>query len=174
MWTNLILIILLLICVATDVKERKIYNKVLFPTFLIAIVYHFVTSGIEGLTISLLGTLVGFFILLIPYFMGGMGAGDVKLLAVIGALKGVSFVLMTSVFMAVVGGLIGIGIILFRKGVIYRLKQIFYYFVFRKQGVESPFGFDRESLKTTFPYGVAIALGAIVAIVNVYEGFIVW
>lgn len=168
MGPNILLIILLLICVVTDVRERKIYNKVLFPTFLIAMSYHFISAGTEGLTSSLLGTLTGFAILLIPYLMGGMGAGDVKLLAVIGALKGVSFVLMTSVFMALIGGIIGIGIILFRKGVTYRLKQLFYFLVFKRQGVESPFGFDKAALQTTFPYGVAIALGAVIAI---YSGF---
>jgi prepilin peptidase CpaA len=174
MWTNLLLIIMLIICVGTDLKERKIYNKVLLPIFVIAVTYHIISAGIDGVTSSFLGTLVGFAILLIPYFMGGMGAGDVKFLAVIGTIKGVSFVLLTSVYMAVVGGIIGIGIILFRKGVIFRLKQIFYYLIFKRQGVESPFGFDKDGLKTTFPYGVAIAFGAIIAIYNGPGGFLQW
>ncbi|MHC0036748.1 A24 family peptidase [Pseudoneobacillus sp. C159] len=174
MWLNLVLISLLVICVTTDLKNRKIYNKVLLPAFVIAMIYHVITAGLAGLTSSILGALVGFSILLIPYFMGGMGAGDVKLLAVIGAIKGIGFVLTTAIFMAVAGGIIGLCILLFRKGVIFRLKQIFYFMVFRRQGVESPFGFDKEGLRTNFPYGVAIAIGALIAIYDPYKDLFLW
>lgn len=170
MWTNILLLILLIICVVTDIKERKIYNKVLFPVFVIAIIYHFVNGGVSGFTASLLGATVGLAILLIPYLMGGMGAGDVKLLAVIGAIKGIGFVLMTSLYMAIVGGIIGILILLFRKGVVYRFKQIFYFFVLKRQGVNISIGLDKEALSTTYPYGVAIALGSIGAIYEVSGG----
>jgi prepilin peptidase CpaA len=170
MWTNMLLVILLIICVITDLKERKIYNKVLFPVFLLAVFYHLLTGGISGFTASLLGALVGLAILLIPYLMGGMGAGDVKLLAVIGAIKGIGFVLMTSLYMALVGGIIGLLILLFRKGFVYRFKQIFYFFVLKRQGVNISIGLDKEAMTTTYPYGVAIALGSIGAIYEITGG----
>lgn len=168
--TNILLIILLIICVITDLKERKIHNKVLFPAFLIAIFYHIFIDGWSGLTASILGCLVGFTILLIPYFMGGMGAGDVKLLAVVGAIKGIHFVLMTSLFMGVIGGIMGLLILLFRKGVFSRLKHIFYFITMRSQGVKIPLFLDKEALSTTYPYGVAIAFGAIGAIFEASGG----
>jgi prepilin peptidase CpaA len=161
MWTNTLLIILLLICVVTDLKERKIYNKVLFPGFLIALTYHIFTDGWSGLSDSLLGALVGLLILLIPYLMGGMGAGDVKLLAVIGAINGITFVLMTALYMALVGGIIGVFILLFRRGVLKSMKQLIFYISCRFQGLKVPFSLDKEALSTTYPYGVAIAAGAI-------------
>ena len=40
----------------------------------------------HGFLFSGKGLLVGFLILLIPYLLGGMGAGDVKLMAAIGAI----------------------------------------------------------------------------------------
>jgi prepilin peptidase CpaA len=170
MWTNILLLILLIICVVTDLKERKIYNKVLFPVFVVAIIYHLVNGGVSGFTASLLGATVGLAILLIPYLMGGMGAGDVKLLAVIGAIKGIGFVLMTSLYMAIVGGIIGLLILLFRKGIVYRFQQICYFFVLKRQGVNISIGLDKEALSTTYPYGVAIALGSIGAIYEVSGG----
>jgi prepilin peptidase CpaA len=166
MWTNTLLIILLLICVITDLKERKIYNKVLFPGFLAAVTYHIFTDGWSGITDSLLGALVGLSILLIPYLMGGMGAGDVKLLAVIGAINGMGFVLMTALYMALAGGIIGIFILLFRKGVLNRLKELIYFISCRFQGLKVSFPFDKEALSTTYPYGVAIAAGAIFEVWN--------
>ena len=50
--------------------------------------------------------------------MGGIGAGDVKLLAAIGAWKGTIFVLYTGVYGAIIGGLISL-IILLRKNTLF-------------------------------------------------------
>ncbi|UTW70504.1 prepilin peptidase [Anaerobacillus sp. HL2] len=62
---------------------------------------------------------VGFFSrfsnLIYPFLFRGMGAGDVKLLAVIGALKGTSFVFTTAIYMAIVGAIIALLIMLFHK-----------------------------------------------------------
>jgi prepilin peptidase CpaA len=170
MWTNYLLIILLIICVVTDLKERKIYNKVLLPSFIIALTIHIFADGLSGLTSSILGALVGLSILLIPYLMGGMGAGDVKLLAVVGAINGIQFVLITTLYMAIAGGVIGIFILLFRKGFIYRLKQLYYFIAFRRQGINMLIGIDKEAMSTTYPYGVAIAVGAVLAIIYPYGG----
>jgi prepilin peptidase CpaA len=162
MWSTYLLIILLVICVITDLKERKIYNAVLFPILIVALVLQLFTGGLSGVTSALLGMIVGLAILLIPYLLGGMGAGDVKLLAVIGGIKGVEFVLFTSVYMALSGGIFALLILLFRKGLKARLTKIIYYL----HGLWSGTGLnyilnDNDTLKTTYPYGVAIAAGAL-------------
>ncbi|MDP4085048.1 MAG: prepilin peptidase [Bacillota bacterium] len=161
MWSSALLMILLFICVMTDIRKRKIYNAVLFPFLLVGITIHTVTAGLLGLSSSLLGGLVGLGILLIPYLLGGMGAGDVKLLAVIGALKGMTFVFMAAINMALAGGAIALLILLFRKGMKKSLFQFITYIHGIRHGVKIPLMFDREGLKTTYPYGIAIALGAI-------------
>lgn len=161
MWTNVLLILLLFICVITDIRKRKIYNVVLFPFLLVSLVIHVTTTGLTGLAAALLGTAVGFGILLIPYLLGGMGAGDVKLLAVIGALKGMSFVLLAALNMALAGGIMALFIILFRKGLKKRLFHVASFIHGMRHGIMLPILADRESLKTTYPYGIAIAAGAL-------------
>lgn len=161
MWFNAILIMILVICLITDIKERKIYNKVIFPGLLIAVAGSAVMNGWEGVTQSMLGFLTGLGILLIPYLLGGMGAGDVKLLALIGAFKGTMFVLNTALFMALVGGLIALGILLFRKGLI---KRLIYAFATRRYGLKISL-IDKESMKATYPYGVAIVAGAFISFI---------
>ncbi|MFF2446227.1 prepilin peptidase [Neobacillus sp. NPDC058068] len=153
MWSSSLLIVLLIVCVITDLRERKIYNAVLFPFLFAAIILHVVTGGLHGLSGALLGTAVGLGILLIPYLLGGMGAGDVKLLAVIGGIKGIGFVLMASIYMALAGGIIAIFVLLFRKGFITRILYFF-------QGLRHGMRLSLFEDKTTFPYGVAIAAGA--------------
>ncbi|WP_261176390.1 prepilin peptidase [Anaerobacillus sp. CMMVII] len=155
-WINLLLLILLLVCLITDLKNRRIYNKVLFPTLALAIIIHTFIDGWAGLSTAFLGFLIGLGILIIPFLLGGMGAGDVKLLAVIGALKGTSFVIVTAIYMALAGGIIAIVIILMKKG---SAKALLYHFFGKKYGVDLPY--EKSALSTTFPYGIAIVAGAI-------------
>ncbi len=159
---NLFLIIVLAVCVVTDVKSRKIYNKVIFPSLVIAFIANFVIYGFSGVSAALVGFFLGLAILLIPFLLGGMGAGDVKLLAFIGALKGTSFVFITAIYMAIIGAIIALAIVVFRKG---WAKKCLYFLYGKKCGLAVPLIFDKKSLTATYPYGVAIALGAIFALV---------
>ncbi|WP_249870300.1 A24 family peptidase [Oceanobacillus saliphilus] len=154
---NIFLIIVLLICLITDIKNRMIYNKVIYPALLITFIYHFTKGGWEALNHSFIGFLIGFGLLLIPYFMGGMGAGDVKLLALIGAMKGSAFVFQSFLYIAIIGALMAIAVIIFRQGM---LKSVVYYISSLKSGVVLKGGISRGSLTATYPYGVAIAGGA--------------
>lgn len=164
MWFNLILIIILITCVITDIKKRKIYNKVIFPALILAFLSHLSLGGWQSLYRSFIGFLVGFMILLIPYFLGGIGAGDVKLLALIGALKGPSFVFYTSIYMAIAGGIIAFILLLLQNRVSYTLKSIFYYLYSLKYGIKAPSFINDKDLSNTYPYGVAIAIGTAVSL----------
>ncbi|WP_158737990.1 prepilin peptidase [Alteribacillus sp. YIM 98480] len=146
---DILLLIILLICVVTDVKSRKIYNTVIYPGIILAFVFHAVNSGWDGFLHSFLGFLIGLGLLFIPYLMGGMGAGDVKLLALVGALKGGAFVFQTFIYMALVGAVMALAIILMRRGILFSLLYKFS---------------SKESLSATYPYGVAIAGGAVISL----------
>lgn len=156
----ILLFLLLAICTVTDVRERKIYNKVLLPFLIVSLVVNGLTGGIEGFTLSLLGLLAGFGILLIPYLLGGMGAGDVKLLAVIGALMGAKFVALSAIYMALAGGVFALFLIVFRKSAKQLLKGAFYSLCGLMNGLKIPLMYDNDAMKQTYPYGVAIAVGA--------------
>ncbi len=163
--SSYLLILLLAICVVTDIRKRKIYNVVLLPFLFAGIIIHTVSFGWYGFEDSLLGMLAGLGILLIPYFLGGMGAGDVKLLAVIGAMMGIKFVLMSAVYMALAGGVMALAVLLFSKGFKQRFHQIIFVFHGLIHGVRVPNTSDKGALKKTYPYGIAIAAGAIFQII---------
>ncbi|PAB58375.1 A24 family peptidase [Anaeromicrobium sediminis] len=162
MWFDLLLVIILIICVVTDIKERKIYNKVIFPSLMIAFLSHILLDGPNSLYSSFTGFLVGFLILLGPYLLGGMGAGDVKLLALIGALKGPSFVFYTSIYMALAGGLMALIMLIFQKRLHATLKSIYYYIFSLKYGIKLHLLINNDDLSNTYPYGTAIAAGAMI------------
>jgi prepilin peptidase CpaA len=161
MWSNLLLIVLLCICVLTDLRSRKIYNAVLLPFLCLGFVFNTIHSGLHGFEQSFLGAVVGFGILLIPFFLGGMGAGDVKLLAVIGGIKGMLFVVMAAFYMALAGGILALLVLFLNEGVKARLYMIICFFHGLRNGIRISILPDTNSLKITYPYGVAIAAGAI-------------
>jgi prepilin peptidase CpaA len=72
----------------TDVWSFKVPNAITLPLLLSGLAYHGVTGGAPGLAGSALGALFGFGILIAFYAMGGVGAGDVKLMAAVGAWLG--------------------------------------------------------------------------------------
>lgn len=161
MWPNVVLVVVLIICVVTDINERKIYNKVVFPALLMAWIGHGVTGGWYGLKMSIAGFLVGLGILLIPFVMGGMGAGDVKLLALVGALKGTVFVLTAALYMALIGAGIALVILLCRKSAFQAAYSVCFYLYGLQVGLKVPVYVSRDSLSATYPYGIAIAGGGI-------------
>ncbi|MBF8983818.1 prepilin peptidase [Lutibacter sp. B2] len=161
MWFNLILVIILTICVITDIKERKIYNKVLFPCLILTLISHILLGGWSNLYTSFIGFFTGLFILIIPYFLGGIGAGDVKLLALIGAIKGPSFVFYTAIYMGIAGGMIAFILLLYQKRLYTTLKSLLYYIYSLKHGVKMHLSSNNDTLTNAYPYGIAIAIGAV-------------
>jgi prepilin peptidase CpaA len=99
---------ILLIAAACDIRSHKIPNWLTIPSFLVAVSYHATCGGVAGLIFSLQGVALGMGIFSIPYLMGGMGAGDVKLMGVVGAFLGMGKVAMALLWTAVIGGLYAI------------------------------------------------------------------
>jgi prepilin peptidase CpaA len=83
-----VVLVAVLVTAVTDVWKFKIHNVLTLPLLLSGFTYHALTAGSPGFAWSLLGALVGFCPLLMLYILGGMGAGDVKLMAGIGAWLG--------------------------------------------------------------------------------------
>ncbi|MEC5423992.1 prepilin peptidase [Virgibacillus sp. C22-A2] len=161
--TNLAIILILLISIITDLRNRKVLNIVTLPAILIALIYHTVITGFEGFAFSSLGFLVGLGLLFIPFILGGIGAGDVKLLAAVGAWKGTMFVLYTGVFAGVIGGIIALLILLKRKQLGSTLKNMVFSFVFLK-GNKGSLQLPADTHNpVSIPYAVPIALGALAA-----------
>jgi prepilin peptidase CpaA len=151
------------IAALTDWREHKIYNKLLVPAFFVALLLNTSQGGVSGLKISLLGAAIGFALLLLPYLMGGMGAGDVKLLAVIGAFGGAQFVLTSFMYGAIIGGLISVLLLARRRALGNTLKHYLRFFPF----IRKPQHFSEvmnNGSQEKFPYGIAIALGTMISI----------
>ena len=72
----------------TDFTRFKVYNLLTIPLFFAGLAYGLIMSGWAGLLFAFLGAFTGFGILLVPYLLGGLGAGDVKFVMAMGTWVG--------------------------------------------------------------------------------------
>jgi prepilin peptidase CpaA len=75
-------------CVVIDVRTRRIPNLLSAPAMAAGIVLGTVSFGLPGLLGSMAGLLTAALILFLPFAFGGVGAGDVKMMAAVGSLVG--------------------------------------------------------------------------------------
>jgi prepilin peptidase CpaA len=164
------LMVLLLVASIIDARRRIIPNW-LNLTILIGGIVQAVTFGMPvTVSQSLVGVLAGFGILLIPYILGAMGGGDVKMLAAIGAWLGAVGTLQVYL-VAAVAGLIIVLVQCFLSG---RLTQLFrnstlilanfanYAQVGKAQVVAT--GQSLKSVDKPLPYAVPTLIGVIVTV----------
>ena len=93
---------------ASDLRTRRIPNLLTFTAAGIGLVYHLLAHGWSGAAWSLVGAALGLVLFLPVFALGGLGAGDVKLAAALGACVGVPDVLVVVVAGAIAGGVLAI------------------------------------------------------------------
>ena len=164
---NAILVIVLAVSLYTDLKQRKILNSITVPAAAAGLLYNCAAGGLAGAKLSLGGLLAGFALLLIPFLMGGIGAGDVKLLAAVGAIKGPAFVINAGLCSALAGGILALMLLLYRGIFLEVLKNTAWGLVTLK----GTFLTRGNMMGGAFPYGVAIFAGTLFTL---FTGWSLW
>lgn len=163
-----ILIALLLIAVWQDIRHFCIPNILVFPGAIIGISLHALLPeemGGLGILTSLAGLGVGLIVLLPLYLLRATGAGDIKLMAMIGAFVGPASMLIVTLYVLLAGSVLAISVVL-AKGRFYKLlDNLKIMFMLRLAGssIASLTTPDtRPQSVGKLPYGVAIAAGTFV------------
>jgi prepilin peptidase CpaA len=89
-----------------DIKTQRIPNYLTLGAAVSGLGFQLGFHGWGGLWSGFLGLILGFGLLIIPYLLQGMGAGDVKALAALGAWLGPWNTLFLFVYMGICGGLL--------------------------------------------------------------------
>jgi prepilin peptidase CpaA len=150
----------LLVALVTDVRTRRIPNwltaGIAAGGFGLAFGGGSVTPAQAGL-----GLLAGLLLMMPGHLIGATGAGDVKLMAAVGAMVGPGLVLRAFLYTAVAGGVFALAVAT-RRGLLVSTLQGAGHLVMApadaKQTIESPARANR------FAYGPAIAVGTLVAL----------
>ena len=160
---NIILILLALTSFITDISKNKIYNAQTYPSMALGLILGYAAGGGHGILMSFAGLLTGLALLFIIFLAGGIGAGDVKLLGAIGALKGTVFVLWTIFYTGLIGGVLAFALLILKGRLLSTFKNLF---TFVRHPVKAR-GNQKPEERMYLPYGVAISLGSIWALFTV-------
>lgn len=162
---------------AFDVRRRKVPNFVTYPTMCLAIGYHFFSGGAAGLLFSASGLALGIGLFIVPYILGGMGAGDTKLMGAVGAIFGPKGTAITSIMVILAGGAYGIILLAlnpkYSASLLRRVWITFKTFALTAQFILIPPSRDEEQplLRYAFPIAVGSFAYALMKVTG-YDSFL--
>jgi prepilin peptidase CpaA len=164
-WHIWLVTAILVVAAVIDGWKLKVPNWITFPMIISGWIYSTWFFGWPGLGWSLMGTGIGLALLLPLYAIGGMGAGDVKLLAGVGAWVWGTVTLYSFCLSAVIGGGIALLMVLYRRSWSKHRDQFMAIFnevvTVRDPTQLSTLAAERKSSMLLLPYGIPIALGTI-------------
>ena len=176
----------LVLCASFDVLFRRIPNRLTYPAMLMAVLYHCIVGGTAGLVLTLGGLGVGTAMLMPFYLLKGMGAGDVKLMGVVGACLGPKEVFHAFLWTGLTGGLYALillafhphQLVIFLKNCLYKCLYVAKFFLYGMNAARIPLISKEEGAQEAEPvmvcYGVAIALGTIGYLLWKHAGYSSW
>ena len=168
--TQVLLLLLVLPAAVFDYRQRRIPNwlvlaGLLAGTAMNTFLMYDSPSATTGLVFSLQGMGLAFLVYFPLYLLRGMGAGDVKLMAAVGAMVGWVLWLWILFFTAILGGITAV-IVVLSKGRVHRTLQNLYMILMSIRYRQAPYATNPELDVSTdqgvrLPHGVIIAVGAI-------------
>ena len=138
---------------AEDLWRRQVSNVLTASAFTVGVALNGYLDGWSGVGSALLGGLIGFVVFLLFFILGGMGGGDVKLMAAFGAILGKDQVVTAAVMTALVGAAMALLFLGYRK-------------VRRAVSKTTPEGDTQPDRKAFIPYAPAISLGVLLSFLS--------
>jgi len=151
---------ILAIAVYGDVRSHRISNTLSLLGLVTGLGLQYLGSGLHGVTSGLLGVGVGLACFAPFYLLRSMGAGDVKLLAAVGAFLGPQGAFYAALFSLLAGGLAAIGYVLWRA--LRASVSSFAHQAFAGAGASAVIA-AQIARRDRLPFALPIAIGGIAA-----------
>ena len=151
---------------ACDLRSRRVPNVITFGGAAAAIVISGVLAGFNGLPHSMLGWLIGCALFFPLFAVGGMGAGDVKLLAAFGAVLGPMGAAWAAIWASVAGGVLALAVAVAHGYLLEALRNVrVIVYVWRTLGFSPVDGLTLGDARgPRMAYAVPISIGALVTL----------
>lgn len=156
-------IILLAVALYTDMRYLIIPNWLTVPFLAGGFVYHGITDGWTGMKYAAYGAAAGFIPLLLLHIAKGIGAGDVKLFAALGAWVGTLAIMQLMMYAILYAGLIGVILMLVSRPFANRMVLSVISLFFQSKDRIWKEGPIWTAAGTTFPFMLAVVPGAVTA-----------
>jgi prepilin peptidase CpaA len=160
---RILVTVIVLTAAAIDLQLRKIPNWLTLSGVCAGLGVNWILYGWAGLRVSATGTLLGFGAYFALYCLGAMGAGDVKLMAAVGAMLGPKGWLAVFIATSIAGGILALALVVWNGRVRETLWNTFF-IVQELAHFRAPFKRRRElNVKDpralNLPHAVAIGTG---------------
>ena len=155
-----IMAVVLLVATFSDIRRFKISNVLTFGATLVALILNIIHSQFDGFILSMSGFAVGLLLFLPFYALGGMAAGDVKLMAATGAFLGAKLTFAAVMGTILMGGILAFAYIVLRGSRATWTRYVLMVKIFlatRRLTYLKPEA--TEVAAQRFPYALAIASG---------------
>ena len=160
--------VLLLVAAACvfDLRERRIPNALTLGGAGAGLLFALLVHGASGLGVAALGWVVGCALFLPFFLLGGTGAGDVKLVAAIGAWVGAALVCWVAIYTAIAGGVLALLVSARQRYLRQSFMNLWGLLTFwRVAGIRPMPGMTlRTAESPRLPYALPIAAGAVAAL----------
>ncbi len=166
-WAVWTVTLFLIVAAVIDGYELKVPNWLTFPMIISGWIYSACAGDPWwiGLGWSMVGMAVGLLLLMPAYAIGGMGAGDVKLLAGVGAWVHATHTFYAFCVTAIVGAVLAVAMVLVRRAWRKHANQFWLIlseiFLIRDPNQLAQIAAERKSSMLLLPYGIPIAIGSI-------------
>lgn len=157
-----VLIALVGIATVFDIREHRIPNWLVAGGAVYAVVYHSVLPAGQGAVFTLAGLAVGMSALLPLYALGTMGAGDVKLMGMVGAYLGYTATINAILATLVAGGVLALLASAYKRALPQLIDNLYTMIVqrhIRQMGGAGAGSAQPRASVGKLPYAVAIAAG---------------
>jgi prepilin peptidase CpaA len=149
-----------------DLRTRRIPNELTLGTAVVALGYGFFIGGPWGLLMATAGWLAGAALFFPLFALGGMGAGDVKLMAALGAWLGPADAVWLAIFASMAGGVVA-AVVALHHGYLRRAGANIWLMLthWRAAGLQPVAGLTlRDAKAPRLAYAVPIAIGVVVTL----------
>jgi prepilin peptidase CpaA len=174
LWKQLVILVplgaMLVASTYTDLKERKVYNKVTYSAFGVGLLAHTIAFGPMGFVWALVAAIATFIVCLVFFIFipaGGFGGGDLKLLTATAAFVGGQGILAISWYSVLAGAALGLVMAIYTgylwdmlKNMFRFLRGIYRLVVYRTRNLAEKMEVDDRS---RVPYAAAVLAGAVLA-----------
>ncbi len=162
---KIVLVCIVLAAGTYDLRFRRIPNWLNLSGIVLGLGMNTLLLARHGLAMGLLGMICSLGVYVPLYLIRGMGAGDVKLMAAVGAISGPQNWLGIFIATALLGGIVSILFVLFRKRfhqTVLNLSVIIAELAHCRLPANADSRIDvRSSRASRMPHGALIATGAI-------------
>lgn len=143
-----------------DSLSRRLPNYYLLLGLPVALVFQALEAGWSGIMATVVGLLTGFALFIPFYAMGGMAAGDVKLMAVVGSFLGGIGALWAGACSLIAGSVLDVCYLIYKKQFGKLLSR---YWAMASLRTYIPTQED-DAARHRFPYAIAIFTGTLISL----------